>query len=980
MKFFNLKKGIRFLFPSLAGKEEEKEREKIFVSLKWRYGFTISCVLLILYTSLSYGLYYKAKKLYNEQIQYQTNELFISLDDFILNTTQVMAQFVDSVSELKQEKSLPTVSADQQLRNFIEQYWLNWKFIWGLKNLSYYHHESNHLSQWGQQNTDLNTLFEKVITTEHPQHFIDCYNECAIYVAVPIQSQGKLMGVMSVGKAISETLINFSKISKVDIGLVIDDKILAVTNNKVNRSLLQSFLFFKKNLMNKAEKEGNKISEYSTATYNNTSISSFVYNNQHFSLSLSDINKNNKEAFFIIIDNQEVDFQELKNERNNIIFIGGTSLFITVTLLFLLLEKTLTKINHFSQALPFLAKENRFNQRTEDFNKYQQTRGLLSYIKSQKYTYDELDKLKRTAFNLSYQLERLEYNVVQSTLQIKNKNIELKYERDFVHQLIETAPIYIITQTLDGLILSANQQCSQLSPQLSPSSHDDLIDKNFMELFVKNNSDHENSLRTFCQINDGETISVDDELMIDGSSKRNISWLHTRIFSGQAVPGENILSIGIDITERKVAEEQTIWLASHDPLTHLHNRHYFQLEFEKLIMTAQKYQKKLALLYLDLDQFKVVNDTQGHSIGDQLLIDVAIALQELCQPSELLCRLGGDEFAIVTPMDDINDIISLAHKVNQAFQKIVVSDFHQTYQLSSSIGIALYPENGTTIQELLSNADLAMYHAKETSVEHYHIYDPKNSYHQELNERLEWKQLIEYAISNDRLILYYQPILDLKDNSISHYECLLRILKEDGSLLAPAKFIQYAEELGLIEMVDKKVINLAFNKLLSLQQAGHEHIKLAINLSGQSINNDNVKLEIKRLLNQPQVTSNHIIFEITETSAVTNFKTAKSFINEIRELGCQVALDDFGTGFSSFYYLKNMSFDYIKIDGAFIQRIEHEKEDKIFVKALSDVARALGKKTIAEFVETENSINILTELHVDFAQGYYISKPLPDIL
>jgi len=175
------------------------------------------------------------------------------------------------------------------------------------------------------------------------------------------------------------------------------------------------------------------------------------------------------------------------------------------------------------------------------------------------------------------------------------------------------------------------------------------------------------------------------------------------------------------------------------------------------------------------------------------------------------------------------------------------------------------------------------------------------------------------------------------------------------------------------------VINLAIEQHLELQERGKEHLKLAINLSGRSINSDIIKTEIKSLLKRTEVCSEKIIFEITETSAVTNFNSAQRFITEIRELGCQVALDDFGTGFSSFYYLKNMSFDYIKIDGAFIQRIDIDKEDKIFVKALSDVARALGKKTIAEFVETQNIIDILKDLHIDYAQGYHISKPLPEI-
>lgn len=507
--------------------------------------------------------------------------------------------------------------------------------------------------------------------------------------------------------------------------------------------------------------------------------------------------------------------------------------------------------------------------------------------------------------------------------------------------------------------------------------NDEIIEQSFDEMFTKKDSSHIQLLKSFRENKSSKMVNIDDELITSFSGNNFISWIHSFINnnSGQQ---DNILSLGIDITERKLAEDQTLWIASHDPLTNLHNRRYFQNEFEKILTLSERYDNKVALFYLDLDQFKIVNDTQGHDSGDKLLIQVANSLSKISRKSDLLCRLGGDEFAIVTPINDMQGVEALAEKINHSMKDIIFQE-NVSYQVGFSVGVALYPEHGQSIHELLTNADLAMYKSKETGFNQYHIYNPKNNYHQEINKKLEWKQLIETAIAENWLTLYYQPILDLQTQTISHYECLLRIVKSDGEMMGPAEFIQYSEKLGLIESIDILVINLAIKQHLALQKNGKEHLKLAINLSGRSINSDKVKDEIKTLLQRPEVCSEKIIFEITETSAVTNFSSAQNFISEIRELGCQVALDDFGTGFSSFYYLKNMSFDYIKIDGAFIKRIDSDKEDKIFVKALSDVARALGKKTIAEFVESEQIVTILKELNIDYAQGYHISKPLPKI-
>lgn len=918
------------------------QKKKAFISLKWKYALIISSVIVLLYVILSWGLYQKSNSDFEEQLHVQQLNNINVLSDLINNSGQVMEQLVDSLIQFKLGKG--NINSNEELTHLIKKYWPNLQITWGLSNISFYQSDSETLFHLGIEKPELNLLNLKVLTTERPHHAIVCQTQCLIYAAVPVLIQGKLEGVISIGKSIADTLIFFENLTQADIGLWNNNIIPAITNEKNTRPLL-------KNLLSKKQIKPRKVGD------TNIQISQTIYNKQHYSISFSPVELDSN-ASFIIINHLEHAYQQLQNERVNIIITGLTSLLVTLILLFYLLEKSLKRIDHLLLALPFLS--------TAISDKYKHVKEILSQVRASKFGFDELDQLRGSFGKLSDQLESLENDSI-------SKNIALKKERDFIHQLIETAPVYIITQDLSGKIISANNQCSRLLGM----KNDEIIEQSFDEMFTKKDSSHIQLLKSFRENKSSKMVNIDDELITSFSGNNFISWIHSFINndSGQQ---DNILSLGIDITERKLAEDQTLWIASHDPLTNLHNRRYFQNEFEKILTLSERYDNKVALFYLDLDQFKIVNDTQGHDSGDKLLIQVANSLSKISRKSDLLCRLGGDEFAIVTPINDMQGVEALAEKINHSMKDIIFQE-NVSYQVGFSVGVALYPEHGQSIHELLTNADLAMYKSKETGFNQYHIYNPKNNYHQEINKKLEWKQLIETAIAENWLTLYYQPILDLQTQTISHYECLLRIVKSDGEMMGPAEFIQYSEKLGLIESIDILVINLAIKQHLALQKNGKEHLKLAINLSGRSINSDKVKDEIKILLQRPEVCSEKIIFEITETSAVTNFSSAQNFISEIRELGCQVALDDFGTGFSSFYYLKNMSFDYIKIDGAFIKRIDSDKEDKIFVKALSDVARALGKKTIAEFVESEQIVTILKELKIDYAQGYHISKPLPKI-
>jgi diguanylate cyclase (GGDEF)-like protein len=816
-----------------------QHRKPFFLSLKWKSVILISVTLFLLHLVFSWFFFNKSNKDFEDQLLVEQNKQITILHGLINRSIDITGQFADSLILMKsiQENSIVTdlkqnpANIYNRLSYIMDYYWPKWKIIWGYESVSLYQKENNQVLNWGNFFISMDKLFKYVIKTENIQKVIYCQQQCFLYVAVPVLSQGQLKAVLSVGVPLSDTLINFEKITQADIAIEVKNSISALTHSQHNLPLLTNYL---------------KNSQYKKNKY--LVNDAFIFNDIHYRIShiaiekQAELDQGNTPTYYII-NNIEKKYQHLISYQNSIVLITLASLLLIFLMLYYLLEQSVLNIKYISDALPLLSLKYFLNSSTNEnhVNKYQQARKVLSQHKQSNYIFDEIDQLQQNSIDLTRRLEQLE-------------------------------------------------------------------------------------------------------------------------------------------SERNLAEEQSMWIATHDPLTNLHNRRYFQSEFEKSLNQAKRYQSKVTLFYLDLDNFKIINDTQGHQAGDKLLIAVADSLTKLIRNTDLICRIGGDEFAIITAISDLVGLISLATKINHNLNQICFDESKTAYSVGSSIGIAVYPEHGLTTHQLLANADLAMYKAKETAFNLFHIYDPAIDYNQELKKKLDWQSFIEKALRNNWLQLYYQPILDLQSNQISHYECLLRIIDDEGEITMPFEFIQYAENLGLIELVDITIINLAINKHKELQKTNQKHLKLAINLSGKSINSEKIKIEIKQLLSLTGVAAEKIIFEITETSAVENFTSAKLFINQIKDLGCHIALDDFGTGFSSFYYLKNMSFDYIKIDGAFIKGIETDKEDRVFVKALSEVAHALGKKTIAEFVETENIVAILKELNINYAQGYHIGKPSPKII
>jgi len=425
------------------------------------------------------------------------------------------------------------------------------------------------------------------------------------------------------------------------------------------------------------------------------------------------------------------------------------------------------------------------------------------------------------------------------------------------------------------------------------------------------------------------------------------------------------------------ANKKIAHLANHDDLTGLHNRRAFEEHLQQTIATAQRSKDAFGLMYVDLDRFKIINDTCGHHAGDQLLTQLTSLIKSRLRKSDMLARIGGDEFAIIASGESFEAITNLAEEL-----RVMVNDFtfeyaSQTFSVSLSIGVIPVKGDVTDIEAILSDVDSACYVAKQSGRNRVHVTQENDAEVVKYRNDIAGMQNIKAALAEERLSLYYQPVYKILPDGVemAHCEILLRLRSESGEFFSPAEFIPIAEKYNVMTEIDRWVLSHVLDWVVA-HQDDYETPRLLINLSGLSfINEDFLKYTLDQLLNR-DINPERIAFEITETAAVDNMDKANVFIDRIREIGCRFALDDFGSGFSTFAYVKELPIDYLKIDGSLVKNLATDRIDREMVKAIHKIGRTVGAKTIAEFVEDEEILQLLREMGVDYAQGYGLCKPM----
>jgi diguanylate cyclase (GGDEF)-like protein/PAS domain S-box-containing protein len=435
-----------------------------------------------------------------------------------------------------------------------------------------------------------------------------------------------------------------------------------------------------------------------------------------------------------------------------------------------------------------------------------------------------------------------------------------------------------------------------------------------------------------------------------------------------------------DVTRSREMAQRLSWQASHDSMTGLVNRAEFERRLKQLVDLTREEQSQHALLYLDLDQFKIVNDTSGHVAGDELLKQLSVLMRNLVRDSDTLARLGGDEFGVLLANCDQEHALHVAHSLRERIKEYRFIWREQVFEVGVSIGIVEINAGHKEISQLLSHADIACYAAKDDGRNRVHVFQPDDDALMQRRSEMLWISKINDAMEQRRLELFAQSIvaLPLKEGDCVWHETLLRLRDEQGHLVLPDAFIPAAERYNLMPAVDRWVIANAFSFLASDEwEEGKVVSRLSINLSGASINQEDTSTYILQQFDIFQLDPTRICFEITETAAISNLTRAYRLMHDLKAVGVCFALDDFGSGVSSFNYLKNLPVDYLKIEGSFVRDMLIDTVDKAMVEMINQIGHVMGIKTIAEYVESEEILQLLIRMGIDFAQGFHLHRPTP---
>lgn len=526
-----------------------------------------------------------------------------------------------------------------------------------------------------------------------------------------------------------------------------------------------------------------------------------------------------------------------------------------------------------------------------------------------------------------------------------------------------------VAETLTGwtLVEAMGQPLTEVFPIFNESTHEVVenpVARCLREGVIVGMANH-----TLLITRDGREVAIED------------SAAPIRAKSGEIT---GVVMVFHDVTQSREMAHKLSWQAAHDALTGLVNRREFEHRLQNALAASHAEGQQHALLYIDLDQFKIVNDTCGHVAGDELLRQLAALLQRHMRASDTLARLGGDEFGVLLEHCPLDQAQRIAEGLRTATRDFRLVWENKTFEVSVSMGIVAINRESGTLPQVLSAADMACYVAKERGRNRYHVYQESDADFARRHGEMLWVTRLNQALRDHRFVLYRQEIRPIAATGPgSFYEVLLRIRNEDGTLSLPGSFLPAAERYDLMCTIDRWVIQHLFAapNLLPRSDAptkdGNGMILATINLSGASLNDETFLDFVRDSIKQYDINPRAICFEITETVAITHFERAIRLVTALREIGCRFALDDFGSGLSSFGYLKNLPMDFLKIDGGLVRHIVDNPIDAAMVEAINDIGHVLGLKTIAEYVENDAIRDKLVTIGVDYIQGFGIEIPQP---
>lgn len=947
---------------------DQTPRRRFFLSLKWKALLFTSLVLVAVTASFAafnylefWDLFHQRRENLQEQYALQVQGLLDQSSNRLQQVSAAVASLLNKQTGTAKDRQRSVVAAVEVLMPILE-------VDMGVESIALISATgerlaANRIYASSGEPEAVAEAVRQVVKTESPLSLIDCSATCLQFTVVPVLGDKGSVGALILGASLADLVMDFKRVSGTDLGLIVEQSsaipvnadaerwlpawkagVIALSNAHKNMQVLRS-----------VTDSVPALSQFSGPVYVN-------FQGQELEVRVFSLRGFGKRqvAYLVVIADIGEAISRIRSTTQRSIFLGMAGLLISELLLLAILWPPMSRLKRAAAILPRLAE-----------GTFTAARAAILDLRPTHLFRDEVDDLNDTAIALSHQLETLNGEVAKHTQNLSERMEEITRERNFVTNVLDTAQAIILTQNRQQEILMVNPY-GQALMGYEPGELKGML---FFKLLRQEEAGIEIS-EYLDELAEGkrEHFELEADLECKDGGTLNIVWQHSRL-QGQSFEGPIILSVGMDITARKKAELRLAWLADHDPLTGLFNRRRFEKELEEAIASSKRYRHTGALLFFDLDQFKYVNDTSGHGAGDRLLVILSNSLPSVLREVDVIGRLGGDEFGVILSHANADEAIHVARKILAHISETEFPWGDRIHKVSASIGVALFPEHGSDVQDLLARTDLAMYQVKESGRGGWYLLSTDDRSHRVMQERVLWKQRVENALAEKRFVLFVQPIVDIKTGLARHWEVLLRMRGEGGNLIAPSHFIEVAENTGLIHALDRMVLAEAAAHLALMRDRGRA-ITLTINLSGHAFNDPQFLDHVKAVLAEHRLDPQQIIFEMTETAAVSDIAAARRLMEAINQIGCHFALDDFGTGFSSFSYLRQLPFEYIKIDGSFIRNLRSRPDDQVLVKAMVDIAVAFKKKTIAEQVEDAETLALLKEYGVDYSQGYYTGKPM----
>ena len=562
--------------------------------------------------------------------------------------------------------------------------------------------------------------------------------------------------------------------------------------------------------------------------------------------------------------------------------------------------------------------------------------------------------------------KKVTFGTVFDVTEEVNANNKLIESKERFESLFYNNPDAVFTFDMEGKFIDANPACGELSGYTS----DELLEMSFAPLIVS--EDLSTALKNFEEATIGITNRNEIAITRKDGKRRNIEVTNFPMKLEGAIIGS--YGVAKDITDKIAHRKLMEDLVFFDPLTKLPNRKLFEDRLKQVFKMSNGNENQPAVLFLDLDRFKFINDSLGHHLGDEFLKIVSLRLQEKMLETDTVGRFAGDEFAILLPNTDENGAISLAEQLNQVLAQPFDVMGH-SLSVTASIGIAFSEGESESVDSLIKKADTAMYYTKKYGKNNFTVYS------EELDEKTAYKLTIERdlksAIQNEELVLHYQPITDLKINELSAMEALIRWNHPELGLVPPDNFIPISEESGQIVSIGKWVLQTACAQNKAWQEMGHQPFIICVNISTIQLQHPNFVETVKSVLEETGLESKWLELEVTESILMEDTKTLKESLLNLKALGISISIDDFGTGYTSLSYLRQFSFDRVKIDRSFVQDINNDLNGKAITSTIISLAHKLGMGVIAEGIEDETQLSYLREENCDEGQGYYFSRPMP---